>query len=252
MSSLANVTPFVHVPVTPVGLAPTATAPTDLARPAERTRPAAKAREVRIGSQPQRALTIQIDRITSSPGLTSIAWTLRAVTDQVRPLDQSLGPLISRPAPDSVRVVNSSPTNGLVLKLPAGTLKTSWMSTRTYGLPAYDCLCSDLGIWARALTRAGGSLQVISVYPGLPAGTTSVDVALPGHGTVRAVPVVVAPDAAARLGPATPRTTNTWYYSLDDPPMGWATADWPTDVPDSTQLADYRAGINRVVSLPGW
>ena len=55
------------------------------------------------------------------------------------------------------------------------------MSTRTYGLPAYDCLCSDLGIWARALTRAGGSLQVISVYPGLPAGTTSVDVALPGR-----------------------------------------------------------------------
>ena len=74
----------------------------------------------------------------------------------------------------------------------------------------------------------------------------------PGNDTVRAVPVVVAPDSAARLGPATPRTTNTWYYSLDDPPMGWATADWPTDVPDSTQLAEYRTGIHRVVKLPGW
>ena len=74
----------------------------------------------------------------------------------------------------------------------------------------------------------------------------------PEHGTLRAVPVVVAPDAAARLGPAAPRVTNTWYYSPDDPPMGWATADWPTDVPDSTQLANYRARLNAIVSLPGW
>jgi hypothetical protein len=34
--------------------------------------------------------------------------------------------------------------------------------------------------------------------------------------------------------------------------MGWATADWPTDVPDSTQLTSYRAGIHPVVGLPGW
>ena len=124
------------------------------------------------------------------------------MTDLVRPLDLSIGPLVSRPAPDSVVLVNSMPTDGLVLKLPAGTLTTAWLATRTYGLPSYECLCSDLGIWARALSRAGGSLQVTSLYPGLPAGTTSVDVGLPGHGTVRAVPVVVAPDAAARLGPA--------------------------------------------------
>jgi len=249
---VANVMPFVHVPVTPVGMAPTATAPTDLARPAERARPAAKAREVRVASLPQRALTIQIDTIQSSPGLTSVAWTLRAVTDLVRPLDLSIGPLVSRPVPDSVVLVQSMPTDGLVLKLPAGTLTNAWLATRTYGLPSYECLCSDLGIWARALSRAGGSLQVTSLYPGLPAGTTSVDVGLPGNDTVRAVPVVVAPDSAARLGPTTPRTTNTWYYSLNDPPMGWATADWPTDVPDSTQLAEYRTGIHRVVKLPGW
>ena len=118
---LANVAPFVHVPVTGVGLAPSATSATDLARPAGPTTPAAKAREIRIGSPPRQALTIQIDSITSSPGLTSVAWTVRAVTDQVRPLDQSLGLLVSRPAPDSVRVVNSIPTNGLVLKLPAET-----------------------------------------------------------------------------------------------------------------------------------
>ena len=149
-------------------------------------------------------------------------------------------------------MVDSNPTNGPILKLPGGDLKTLWMSTRMYGQPAYDCLCSDLGIWARALSREGGSVQVVSVYPGLPAGTTSVDVTLPEAGTLRAVPVVVAPDGAARLGPAAPRVTSTWYYSLDDPPIGWATADWPTDVPDSTQLANYRTGVNAVVSLPGW
>ena len=49
--ALPNVAPIFHVPVTPIGHAPTATDPVDLARSAERTKPAAAARTV----QPRRS-----------------------------------------------------------------------------------------------------------------------------------------------------------------------------------------------------
>ncbi len=248
--ALANIAPIAHVPVTPVGLVPVATKPVDLARPAKAAAPAAPARTVHFG-HPRRALNIQIDRIAAGAGATSLEWTIQSRTDQIPTVQQAFGPPVGRQPPEGMQTINGSPTNGPQLRVDGRRLTTSWSLTEQYGSPAYDCRCSDLGIWARALNRAGGSLQVTSTYPALPPGTTAVDVVLPDHGLFRRVPVVMADDAARRLAPPVPRKTGTWHYSVNDPPVGWPTMDWPTDVPDSGQLVDYRGRADQVVTLPG-
>ena len=59
-----------------------------------------------------------------------------------------------------------------------------------------------------------------------------------------------AEDAAAAAGPAEPVTVGTWTYATDNPPYGWPTAEWPTDLPDTTELAEYEARIEPLVTLP--
>jgi hypothetical protein len=87
-------------------------------------------------------------------------------------------------------------------------------------------------------------------YPELPAGTRRVDIVLPGFGTFRRVPVVSAPDSAAAVLPAVSAETGRWSYRVEDPPRGWSTADWPTDVPDPNQLGEYQARVEKIVALP--
>ena len=44
--------------------------------------------------------------------------------------------------------------------------------------------------------------------------------------------------------------TGQWSYLVEDPPRGWSTADWPTDLPDPAQLAEYQSIVERVSALP--
>ena len=216
MSILANVAPFVHVPVTAVGTGPEChlRPPTWPVRPGRPRRPRRRARSA-SRSPPRQAMTIQIDSIAvlAGPDLGRLDPARRS-TDQVRPLDQSLGLLVSRPAPDSVRVVNSIPTNGLVLMLPAETLTDrSGSPPGPTGCRRTSASAPISGMWARRSTRAGGSLpghQPLS----RPTGRHHVGrVALPAGGTVRAVPVVGrtgrrrAASARPRRGRPTPGTT---------------------------------------------
>lgn len=253
---LVNLAPFLHVPVTPIGHVPTASLPTDLARPPAAGRQALAKHEFRYQREPRRMRGIAIDRVVAAARRTSLEWTIRSVTDQSSfILEPALSP-IGGMLPDDVDVLDRDVVSGPMIRphgLPAAKPVTvSWMTAAVAGRKAYECLCSSLGLWAGSLRRAGGQASVASNYPALPAGTRTVDVILPGVATLPDIPVVGAEDSAPRLGPSKPYTGDTWIYYSSDPPRGWTTAQWPTPLPDPDQLQDYQFYIENITRLPGW
>ncbi|MFL6063688.1 MAG: hypothetical protein ACJ72G_03350 [Friedmanniella sp.] len=250
---LANLPPVVHLPVTAIGQVPTTRRRVDLTRPPDP--PAAETQPVVFkhpGPQSSRISSITIDRVVASPGGTAVQWTLRTLTDQYEYRLQPLGPPISARRPSQVELASLNPANGPTLRSVGGagpSLATLWMTTRASEREAYECLCSEIGLWARARNGSGGTVHLVGLYPALPAGTRTVEVALPGLATVRA-PVTAASDAARRLGPPVNRTGRTWIYSGDVPPQGWPTSDWPSPLPDEWQLPDYRTAVEDIVTLP--
>ena len=253
---LINFAPFVHLPVTPIGQVPTAPHPTDLARPPGIVRPTLGERVFRYRQQPRRVQSITIDRVVAAPGRTSMEWTIMSITDQSTfILEPALSP-IGGILPDEVDVLDRDVVSGPAIKAAGVTggkpLRVTWLTSAVAQRKAYECLCSELGVWAGSLRRQGGRASVASNYPALPAGTRSVDVILPGVGTISGVPVVDAADSAPRLGPPEPYAGETWTYYSDDPPRGWTTADWPTPLPDPDQLKDYRFFVEQLTQIPGW
>ena len=253
---LINLAPFAHVPVTPIGQVPTALRPTDLTRPPEAARPTLAQQVFRYREQPGRVQSIAIERVVAAPGRTTLEWTIKSVTDQsIFILEPALSP-IGGILPDNVDVLDRDVVSGPMIK-PHGPpadkpSKVSWMTTAVAERRAYECLCSPLGLWAGSLRREGGQASVASNYPALPAGTRTVDVMLPGVATLSGIPVVGAEDSALRLGPSKPHASDTWIYFSGDPPRGWATAQWPTPLPDPEQLKDYRSFTENLTQLPGW
>jgi hypothetical protein len=77
-----TVAPISDVPVTPEGQVPTAKRATNLARPPMIRRPVASAVSFRSPGPPARRLSIQIDRVVRTAGLTSLEWTLRSHDSQ--------------------------------------------------------------------------------------------------------------------------------------------------------------------------
>lgn len=252
--SLATLAPFVHVPVSLVGTAPVARQPTNLARSAERRAAVTTPIPFRSADDRSRRQSIQIDRIVASPGRTAVQWTLRSVSDQNTSQLRPFGPPVSSPPPEDVYVLNNSPANGPLISLVTARSRerwpTLWVVTEIYGQTAYECLCTELGLWSSGLRDAGGAARLTGNYPGLPAGTKEVDVVLPGFGRFPKVPVVAAPDSATAALPAAVAETGRWSYRVEDPPRGWSTADWPTDVPDPGQLSEYRSIVERISALP--
>jgi hypothetical protein len=252
--SLATLAPFIHVPVSPIGMAPTARQPTNLARSAERRAAVTTPIEFRYADEAMRRQSIQIDRVVAAPGRTAVQWTLRSVTDQNTSQFRPFGPPVSSPPPEDVYVLNTSPASGPLISLvtPRGRERwpTLWVVTEIFGQPAYECLCTELGLWSSGLRVAGGAAQLTGNYPALPPGTGEVDIVLPGFGSFRKVPVVAAPDSAASVLRVEVAETGLWSYRVEDPPRGWSTADWPTDLPDPAQLSEYRSAVERVGPLP--
>jgi hypothetical protein len=253
---LINFTPFVHVPVTPIDEVPTASHPTDLTRPPRAALTTLAQQVFRYRQEPRRVQSIAVDRIVVAPGRTSLELTITSVTDQSTfILEPALSP-IGGILPDNVDVLNPDVVSGPMIR-PHGVqaakpTRVSWQTTAVAGRKAYECLCSQLGLWAGSLRREGGQASVASNYPALPAGTRTVDVILPGVATLSDIPVIEADDSAAQLGPPTPYAGDTWTYSSDDPPRGWTTAQWPTPLPDADQLKNYRFFIESLTSLPRW
>jgi hypothetical protein len=253
---LINLAPFAHIPVTPIGKVPTATHPTELARPPATLRTTLAQQVFRYRDEPRRVQRISIDRVVASPGRTSLEWTITSVTDQSTfVLEPALSP-IGGILPDDVDVLDHDVVSGPMIKpegLPASKpSKVSWMTTAVAGRKAYECLCSPLGLWAGSLRRGGGHASVTSNYPALPPGTRTISVILPGVATLSGIPVVEAEDSAPRLGPPKPYASDAWDYVSDDPPGGWTSSQWPTPLPDTDQLKNYRFFIEKVTRLPGW
>ena len=251
--SMVTVPLFAHVPVTPKGRVPTATGPTDLARPAEQ--PAAVAEPVQFRYPPpleQRSQSIQVVSISSTATMTSMRWNIRSLTDQPNFNVVPGGPPVSAELPADVNVFNPGSAYGPILRVAGHSTRALFMTTRVQGRGFFECLCTDLGLWATSLRRPGGQATVTTTYPPLPAGTRAVDVILPGVATLRGLPVVPAADAAIGLGPEVPAGSDTWRYSESAPPPGWSTYDWPTPTPDPDQLEEYETFVEDVVRLPGW
>ncbi|HEU5484777.1 MAG TPA: hypothetical protein VFU98_07720, partial [Microlunatus sp.] len=70
------------------------------------------------------------------------------------------------------------------------------------------------------------------------------DVVFAGHPPV-SVPVTRAVEPVATATVAGP--TEVWRVRPDRPAEGWAVADWPTPVPDGSQLGDYRHSADRLL-----
>jgi len=253
---LINLAPFVHVPVTPIGEVPTATHPTDLARPPTALRTTLAQQVFRYRDEPRRVQRISIDRVVAAPGRTSLEWTITSVTDQstfvLEPAMSPIGGIL----PDDVDVLDPDVVSGPMIKpegLPATKpSKVAWMTTAVAERKAYECLCSPLGLWAGSLRREGGQASVTSNYPALPPGTRTVSVILPGVATLSGIPVVQAEDSAPRLGPPKLYAGDAWNYFSDDPPRGWTSSQWPSPLPDTDQLKNYRFFIENLTKLPGW
>lgn len=249
--ALINLAPFVHMPVTPIGQVPTAPHPTDLARPPAELHALAQ-RVFRYRQQPWRLQSIEINRVVAAPGRTTLEWTIKSVTDQSTFIRDAAQSPIGGTLPDGVDVLDADVVSGPMIKSHGKPARVSWMTTAVAGRKAYECLCSPLGIWAGSLRRQGGSASVASNFPALPAGTRTVDVILPGVGTLPGIPVVAAEDSARRLGLPKAYSGEQWMYFSGDPPRGWTTAQWPTPLPDPEQLKDYRFFIENLTQLPGW
>lgn len=249
---LINLPPLVHLPVTPQGQVPTATAPTDLARPRENRSATAAERVFRNRWQPRQVQSIRIDRIVSSAGHTAMQWSITSLRDQGTNRPRGATDPVSLPPPQGVELLNDDPVDGPSLRTADGrvTRRVLWMTGRVVGRPAYECLCSELGLWASSLRREDGRATVASIFPPLPPGTAAVDVVLPGVGLIRDVAVETAPDAASRVGPPAPAEVQRWTYRNDDPPAGWPTYRWPTPLPAPDQLENYRSVTEDVVPRP--
>jgi hypothetical protein len=250
---LATVAPFTHVPVTPAGQVPTARQPTDLRRPADPEWVLMRPLEFRNPEdEDDRRQSVAVTRVVAGPTRTSVEWTLRSVTEQPNFNVLPYGPPIGAELPSDLMVANPSSASGPQLRASGAgghVLGAQWMTDSLRDQELLECLCTELGLWASSLRRAGGQATVTTNYPALPGDVSRVDLLLPGAGAAPGLPVTRPTDAAALTGPAVATVVAEWTYSVNDPQRGWSTADWPTPLPAANQLRHFRSTVDRLVEL---
>jgi hypothetical protein len=240
---LATVPIFSSVPVTPIGMIPLASNPINLARSATAAIPVAGIGPFRYRPQGQR-FSIGVDAVWSSSTFTSIAWTITSLED---------GPGL-KPQPTTVRR-RSTLQPGVQ---PARGQRTAPRTRRPSAPPlALDQHRSErsartgVPVHRPEGLAVGGATAVPTPQRGHqpaahPARTSVVDLVFPGVGTVRGVPVATAPDATFRsAGP--PCTNLSSGRRPGQSAIGLAGLNWPTPVPDSRELGDFRATVDEIV-----
>jgi len=245
---IATVPIFAHVPVTAVGLVPTALQPVDLARGADVSSVGSSSPEFSYGRHGQRFL-ISVDEVVASSTFTSLRWTIQSLTSGPG-LDETPAPPIAEAARTD-RLYNPVSASGPQLRRPgprARVLRALRVSVGPRKLRIVECLCSDLRVWPAALHGAEQEASLVTNFAPLPLGTDQVDVVLPGLKTLRAVDVTPASDGAFQSGGAEPERSRTWTSSAD-PPAGWSVEQWPTPLPDQQQLKGYRASVDTLVPV---
>ena len=247
--SLNTVTPIRHVPVSPLGTVPVALRPTDLARPGELPKRDRQRIDFPNPTESDQLQRIEVTRVLAGPGGSTLEWTLTSLDEQAnRVLDY--GPPVESTPPEGVEVVGSSQASGPVLRIGATSLRNLWSRTTVFNRTAYECQCTEIGLWATGLRNPGVSANLVTNYPSLPAGTRTVDVEFPGFGSLRGLAVTAVEDAARNVRAPEPARTGRWAYEVKDPPYGWPTAEWPTDLPDPAQLAEYEQYVEPLVAVP--
>jgi hypothetical protein len=241
---LATVPPFWQVPVTPAGMLPLASYPTDLTRAAEGTAVVAGTMPFTYRATGQRYL-IMINRVYASSTFTSIAWTIQSL-EPGRGMPMASTPPLADVQPPR-RAYNEVSAGGPQVSLGDHVSRVRLVTTNRAGHGALECLCTDLRIGAATLRSIGQQISVVTNLPPLPAGTSKIDIVLPGLTTLTDVAVTAAPDASFRsAGPAV-RDPFFWTYRAGQPHPGWAPRDWPTPVPRLFQLRAYRATVDTIV-----
>jgi hypothetical protein len=255
---LATVAPFWHVPVTPLGMAPTATAPTDLARAPDDYPALSAPQTFHYPRDAWRRHSIWINRIIATPRETAVEWTVHSITDQPSFSLLAYGPPVSAAIPEDLLILDRGSASGpeirpvLAPRRRVGPMRAQFMTAKVEGAEFYECLCTAIDIWAASLRRAGGTAAVTTTYGPLPAGVTQIDVILPGVATITGLPVTRAADSAANLGVPTTARNKTWNYNAESPPKGWSTYDWPTPTPEVAQVKLYNSFVEDITRLPGW
>ena len=250
---LPNVAVVPGVPVSPLGLAPVGEGAAELSRPAAVGNPATGAKTFTAPGGDGRQQTVVVNRVVASRGLTSVVWTLHSVDDQPG-LGASAGPPLSGALPEGVRVLTENPADGPSLRVAGrrDPVTVRWTTATFAGRPAYECLCSGLGLWSRSLRYGGGSAQVATHAGPLPAGTRRVDVDFPGLSAFTDVPVTWRTDVEDRAQSQVPEGDARWTYEESAPPAGWRPDQWPTPLPAQSQLDRYASPPERLLArLPG-
>jgi len=242
---LATVPPFWRVPVTPPGMLPLASYPTDLARPADQTPVIASTKPFSYRPAGQRYL-VMVNAVYSSNSFTSIAWTILSI-EPGRGLRAASTPPFADAAPPR-RAYNPISAGGPQIKI--GTRRPVWrarlVTTKLAGLGALECLCTDLRSGA-ALRVTGQHMHVITNLPPVPSGTSTVDIVFPGLTTLTDIAVTPAPNSTFRsAGPAV-RGAGFWTYRAEQPHPGWRPRDWPTPLPGRDQLRDFQTTVDEIV-----
>jgi hypothetical protein len=114
---LATVPPFWHIPVTPSGMLPLASYPSDLARPADPTPVIGSTRPFSYRSAGQRYL-IMVNAVYTSSSSTTIAWTILSM-EPGRGLQAASTPPFADAAPPH-RAYNPISAGGPQIKIGAG------------------------------------------------------------------------------------------------------------------------------------
>jgi hypothetical protein len=243
---LATVPPFWRVPVTPEGMLPLATTPTDLARPATPTPVIASSKPFSYRPARQRYL-VTVNAVYASTSFTSIAWTILSIEPGL-----GLGAALIPPLADAEpppRPHNQISAGGPQIEVGSGrtVLRARLITTKLAGLGALECLCTDLRSGAENLRQDGEQLRVITNLPPIPAGTSTVDIVFPGLTTFTEVPVTSAPNSSFRSGGPAVREVGVWLYRPERPPVGWKPQDWPIPLPWRDQIPAFQATVDAIV-----
>ena len=243
---LATVPPLWRVPVTPEGMLPLATSPTDLTRPATPTPVIASSKPFSYRPARQRYL-VTVNAVYASASFTSIAWTILSIEPGLG-LGAALIPPLADAAPPP-RPHNQISAGGPQIEVGTArpVLRARLITTKLAGLGALECLCTDLRSGAETLRQDGEQMRVITNLPPLPAGTSTVDIVFPGLTTFTKVPVTSAPNSSFRSGGPAVREVGVWLYRPDRPPVGWKPQDWPTPLPLRYQIPGFQATVDAIV-----